>query len=127
MSEREKLIEALEDIRKALMTNDLDLLRYRYMENYQGISLRGETETRDLILEYYRPGASRMTTYEVREQQVEIFGRVGIICGTGYVQGVFGHDSFEHLMKFTDIFLHDRGRWRCYRSQATELTGPPPE
>ena len=122
MSDKEEeLILCSEAVRKALMANDSDTLSRLYLENYQGFSIRGDRESIDMIREFYQPGAVKLKAYQVKEQQVEVFGEVGIITGKGYVRGSYGENEFEHNICFTDIFLYREGRWQCYRSHACEL------
>ena len=104
------------------MSQNPDALKALYMENYRGFSLRGELETLDLILACYRPGAVKLTSYEVKGQTAEVFGEVGIVTGTGAVQGSYEGQKFEHRLCFTDVYLKRDGSWRCYRSQATEIS-----
>lgn len=74
-----------------------------------------------MILEAYQPGAIKLEYFEVIDQNAEVFGGVGIISGTGYVKGSYGEHEFEHHIRFTDIYLSRDGKWRCFRSHATEL------
>jgi hypothetical protein len=118
--EKEELIKCSEEIRDALMSNNLDILKEKYMPGFLGINIRGERETLEMILEAYRPGAVVLKIFKIHQQQAEVFGEVGIITGSGYISGYFGNLKFEHNVRFTDIYLFRNGRWRCYRSQTTE-------
>jgi len=121
MSEREKLIDCARDIKNALVTNNLDALKKLYMKDFQGFSINGDVETLDLILETYQPGAVKLKSFEVINQKAEVFGEVGIISGTGFIEGNYREHKFEHRLCFTDIYLAQDGMWRCYRSHATEM------
>ncbi len=121
MSEKKKLIKSSEAIKEALMSNDLDVLRKFYMKNFQGFSIHGDLETLDLILEAYQSGSVKLKSYEIKKQQVELLGKVGIITGIGHVSGSYGKHNFSHNICFTDIYLKQDGIWKCYRSQATEI------
>ena len=120
MSDTEKLIECSKAIKTALMSNDMVALKKLYSEDFQGFSINGDVETLDVILEAYQPGAVKLKSYEVIDQKAEVFGEVGIISGTGYVNGSHGEHEFEHRLCFTDIYLFRDGTWKCYRSHATE-------
>lgn len=121
MSGKDQLIKCSENIIEALKTNDLDALKELYMPDFMGISLRGEQETLEMILETYQPGSARLESFKIHEQQAEVFGDVGIITGSGYISGFYGKYKWEHNLRFTDVYLYRDGKWRCYRSQATEM------
>jgi ketosteroid isomerase-like protein len=120
MSGKEELIKCSKDIINALKANDLDALRDLYMPDFMGVSARGEQETLEMILEVYQPGSATLKTFNIHEQQAEVFGEIGIITGSGYISGFYGKYKWEHNLRYTDIYLYRDGRWRCYRSQATE-------
>ena len=124
MSTEEKLINASKQIRKGLLSNNIDLLSEYYCKDFQGFSIRGEIEDLDLILEFYKPGAVKLESYDIKEQTAEVFGEVGIIRGRGYLEGVYGEYPFEHHVIFTDIYRCSDGNWKCYRSHITEIDKP---
>ena len=121
MPDKEELLKCSKDISAALMANDLVALKSLYRKDFQGFSINGDMETLDLILEVYKPGRAKLQSYKVIDQKVEVFGNVGIISGTGYIRGFYGEHEFEHRLCFTDIYINRDGKWRCYRSHATEL------
>ena len=103
------------------MLNDLEALKNLYMKDYRGYSIRGDLETLDMILEFYTPGTVKLDRYEVEGREVEVFRDLGIITGTGYISGHYEKHKFEHNICFTDIYLKRDGKWKCYRSQVTEI------
>ena len=122
MSHRDQLIKCSEAIKQSLMANDIGALKELYMEDFRGFSIRGEEESLEMILEAYQPGTVMLKSFQVKDQKAEVFGEVGIIMGSGYISGSYGQHQFEHHICFTDLYLYVDGRWRCYRSQATEVT-----
>lgn len=121
MKKKEDLIKTSEEIRKALLTNNLEVLKRCYSEDFQGFDVRGETENIDLIFTFYKPGAAKLETLDVLEQTTEVFSEVGVIRGKCYLKGIFDNYEFEHTIRFTDIYLYEEGKWKCYRSHATEI------
>ena len=92
-------------------------------DDYRAIDLHGQRETRDSILEVYRPGGVKLEAYDVSEQQVDVFTEVGVINGRGFIRGRFGEHLLEHHVRFTDFYIRRDSRWQLFLSQTTTIEG----
>ena len=80
-------------IGKALSENDTEALKRLYDKEYQGHSIRGEVEDRDLVLSTYGPGGVRQYGMTEVEMKAEIQGNVGLVIGSGIVSGTWGENG----------------------------------
>ena len=121
MSAEDQLRDAFNGIRDALRARDTEALTQLIAEDYQGFDLRGDPEDRKIILEVYRPGGAKLTTFEVEDLATRIIGDVGFVTGRGTIGGEYGEDTFEHTVRFMDVFARHGTTWRLIASQNTEL------
>ena len=113
--------EAFDGIKEALMSNDIQAIEERFDDAYCGQNLRGGVEDRDVVIEAYRPGNVKLTTYDVKECKIEVFREIALISGTAYLAGKYEDIDFEHHLRFIDIFIHRQSGWKYYLSQGTEI------
>jgi hypothetical protein len=73
VSVKDQVLEAFNGIRDALRAGDTDTLTQLIAEDYRGFDLRGNPEDRKIILEVYRPGGAKLTTYGcVRQAGIDL-------------------------------------------------------
>lgn len=121
MDAKENLLAAFQELRGALLTNDVEKLEQLIARDYIGYDLHGNPQDVKITLEAYQPGLSNLDKYDVEDIEVRIIGDVGIITGKGYVHGTFAEFEFEHSLRFMDIYILRDGRWQFYLSQVTPL------
>lgn len=121
MSDKENLLSAFERFRKALFESDIETLRAMIAEDYQGFDPQGRAQGKEMILEAYRPGGVALERYDVEDLRTRIIGDVGIVTGTGCVEGRYAEYRFAHHVRFVDLYVHRDGRWHLYLGQVTPL------
>ncbi len=122
MSVKDQVLEAFNGIRDALRAGDTAALTQLIAEDYRGFDLRGNPEDRKIILEVYRPGGAKLTTFEVEGLATRVIGDVGLVTGRGTIGGEYGDDTFQHTVRFMDVFARQGSTWRLIASQNTELS-----
>jgi hypothetical protein len=121
MKSEQELISVFEKLREALIKCDQDQLKTLISDDYQGFSLNGTIENKELILQTYQPELIELSRYTVEYMECEVSANLGIITGKGEIKGKFGELDFQHEVLFTDIFKFMEKRWQYYRSQVTEI------
>ncbi len=121
MGSEERLLSAFECFRKALFDSDVAALRALIADDYQGFDPQGRRQSKEMILEAYRPGGVALDRYDVEDIQTRIVGDVGIVTGTGRVEGRYAEDRFAHHVRFVDLYVHRDGGWQLYVGQVTPL------
>lgn len=124
MRNEKALLAVFEKLKDALIKCDESKLDELISDDYQGFSLNGTIEDKDIILQTFKPGSVELTKYATRSIECEVDNDLGIISGKGSIEGVYGEHIFQHEVLFTDIFKVENDRWRYYKSQATEIPSP---
>lgn len=124
MQPEQELLNVFNAVKDALMSNDTEAIGQIFSDDYRGHNLRGDVDSRDEIIEAYRPGNVRLTVYDVQEIKAEVVGDIGLVTGIGTITGQYGEIKFEHRIRFIDIFIRRSSRWQYYLSQGTEIINP---
>jgi ketosteroid isomerase-like protein len=119
MSREEALMATFHEFQDALFASDVEALDRILAQDYRGYNLRGDLEGREVVLGAYAPGGVSLETFEVRDLQVDVIGEVGIFTGTGYIAGSYDGESWEHHLRFCDIYVDRSGAWKLLLSHAT--------
>ena len=121
MSSEEHLLLVFDRFREALLASDSGALREMIAEDYQGFDPQGQPQNLTMILEAYRPGGVKLQRYDVEDLETRIIGDVGIITGSGRIEGRYAEYEFSHHVRFLDLYVQRDGRWQLYLSQVTPL------
>ncbi len=74
-----------------------------------------------MLLEAYGPGGVRLLKYETSDVTARIVGDVGLVMGLGALAGRYGDQTFQHDLRFLDVYVHRGSAWLLLVSQVTEL------
>jgi ketosteroid isomerase-like protein len=121
MTTRAELLSAFEAFADALKACDTHALDRLMASDYRSYNLRGYLEERDVVLDAYAPGVTKLEEWETDELQVEIFPDVGIITGRGFLAGSSQGQPWSHHLRFVDVWVLRGERWRLLISQATPM------
>jgi len=117
----EGLLEASAAIRHALLDNDAEALGRLVADDYCGFDPTGVRQDRAMLLEAYGPGGVRLLEFETRDVTTRIVGDVGLVMGLGTLRGNCGDLTFQHDVRFLDVYVHRGSAWLLWVSQVTEL------
>ena len=121
MSNEKILLSVFEELRRALLECDVNKLKEIISDDYQGFSLNGTVENKEIILQTFKPGCVNLTKYTTKDIQCEVTNNLGIISGKGSIEGKYGENKFQHEVLFTDIYKYVNDKWQFYKSQVTEI------
>ena len=121
MRNEKSLFAAFEELKEALIECNVNNLEKLISDDYQGFSLNGTIESKEIILQTFKPGSISLSEYSVEDIKIEISNSFGIITGKGRIEGRYGEYEFQHDVLFTDIFKFINDSWLYYKSQATEI------
>jgi hypothetical protein len=111
LTDETNLLETFDKFREALFCNDVEMLNLLIAEEYVGFDPLGNTQDKNMSLDGYRAGATKLDKYDVEEVTSVVLGVVGIITGKGYIRGHFAESDFEHNLRFLDLYVHRDGRY----------------
>jgi len=121
MRNEKALLAVFEELKEALINCNVNKLEKLISDDYQGFSLNGTIESKEIILQTFKPGSISLSEYSVEDIKIELSNSFGIITGKGRIEGRFGEYEFQHEVLFTDIFKFINDSWQYYKSQATEI------
>lgn len=121
MTPEKEVLETYNRLKAALCENNMVVLEKLYAEDYRGIDNRGQSHDRAVILQAYGKDGVSLEKFEEDDLRVQVFDRVGIVTGRGYVSGRYGNETFEHDLRFCDIYVRRQDAWQIIYAQATEL------
>ena len=121
MRNEKALLAVFEELKEALINCNVNKLEKLISDDYQGFSLNGTIESKEIILQTFKPGSISLSEYSVEDIKCEMSNSFGIITGKGRIEGRFGEYEFQHEVLFTDIFKFINDSWQYYKSQATEI------
>ena len=124
MSNEKNVLSVFKELRAAIMECNQKELDRIISDDYQGFSLNGTVEDKELILQTFKPGLIKISKYAVEDIECEVSNHFAILTGKGKIEGKYGESEFRHEVLFTDIFKYVNQSWQYYKSQATEIQSP---
>jgi hypothetical protein len=121
MRNEKTLLSVFEELKNALIECNENKLDDIISDDYQGFSLNGTIENKEIVLQTFKPGNIELTKYTTSEMHCEVYNDLGIISGRGSIEGIYGENRFQHEVLFTDIFKYMNDKWKYYKSQVTEI------
>ena len=106
MSNKKELISAYEELKNSLLECNTTKLEELISDDYQGFSLNGTVENKEIILQTFKPGCVNLTKYATKDIQCEVTNNLGIISGKGSIEGKYGENKFQHEVLFTDKYKY---------------------
>jgi hypothetical protein len=121
MRNEKALLVVFEELKEALIECNVNKLEKLISDDYQGFSLNGTIESKEIILQTFKPGSISLSVYSVEDIKIEMSTSFGIITGKGRIEGRYGEYEFQHDVLFTDIFKFINDSWQYFKSQTTEI------
>jgi len=121
MRNEKMLLAVFEELKDALIACNVNKLEKLISDDYQGFSLNGTIESKEIILQSFKPGGIGLSEYSVEDLECDMSNSLGIITGKGRIEGKYGEYEFQHEVLFTDIFKLINDSWQYYKSQVTEI------
>ncbi|HEY3857999.1 MAG TPA: nuclear transport factor 2 family protein [Gammaproteobacteria bacterium] len=118
----EKQIEDLEQTwLDTSLKQDHDGLDAILMDDFEDVSWQGELrgKTEIMAIAMSAPVKSSQTLSDLK---VRVHGDVGVVTGVNTAEAA--DKSFTVKVRFTDVFVRDKGHWRALSAQETIEKGP---
>jgi len=123
-------IEAIENQwRSAQLAGNVAEMSKLLSDDYFGISMTGEVNTKDTQLERMRNRVLVISKIELSDMKIKVLGATAVVTSRAEVQGV--NDGVPMLGSFRYTRVYQRGalgQWQITNFEATRLAkqGPPP-
>jgi ketosteroid isomerase-like protein len=123
-----KLVEALEEQwRKAQLAGDAATMDRMLSEDFIGISMSGQVNTKSQQLERVRTRKLVVTKIELSDMKVKLLGSVAIVTCQADVEGTSEGTSVKGKYRYTRVYQHlPSGDWKITSFEATRIKSPRP-
>ena len=121
-----KLVEALEEQwRKAQLAGDVATMDKMLSEDFIGISMSGQVNTKAQQLERIRSRKLVVTKVALSDMTVKLVGAVAIVTSQADVEGTNEGVSVKGKYRYTRVYQHlPTGEWKITSFEATRIQPP---
>ncbi len=118
-------IEQLEDEwRAAQMTGDVATMDRLLSDDYIGISMSGQVNTKAQQLARIRSHALTVSRLDIEDRKIKLLGQVAVVTVRASVQGVNEGTPLNGNFRYTRVYQHlPTGAWKITNFEATRIPG----
>lgn len=114
------VMAAEEGLAKALRANNADAIQGYLSDGWAVITGFGDVGEGNYIFpEGIKTGGRTLTTFDISEPRVRVFGNSGLVTFKLHLAGVFAGKPFDGIERETDAWVWEDGRWKCVLSHET--------
>ncbi|WP_158749363.1 nuclear transport factor 2 family protein [Acidobacterium sp. S8] len=117
-----KEIEALEmQWRQAQLSNDVGAMDRLLADDYVGISANGTIETKPEALALRRAGTLHITTLDLNDLKVRIYGDTAVVTSRADLAGTNGSSDIGGRYRYTRVYNKRFGQWKIVSFEASRI------
>jgi ketosteroid isomerase-like protein len=125
---KEEISRLEEQWRTAVMTSDVALMDKLLSDDYVGISMNGQENTKLMQLDRLRTRNLAITRLDLSEVKIKLVGTVAIVTSLAQVEGTNEGKDMRGLYRYTRIYQRlPNGTWKITNFEATRVPVPPGE
>lgn len=119
-------VEALEEQwRQAQLAGDVATMDKLLSDDYIGISMTGQVNTKMQQLDRMRMHKIALTRLDLGERQVKLIGSIAIVTSRAEVEGTNEGAPVKGTFRYTRVYQHlPSGGWKITSFEATRVPGP---
>jgi hypothetical protein len=117
----EVVLNAFYAIKAGMRANDVGPIRAYVAEDYQGSDAGGRLHDRELMLTLYGAGGIRLEEFEVSQVETKSWAGTVLISGKAFIRGAYGEHTFEHTLRFLDVYAERGAGWKLVASHVTDI------
>jgi ketosteroid isomerase-like protein len=121
-----ELQAAVQDLVAAELRGDVPSLERLVAVDYEGFDPRGNPQGREALLAPYRAGTMKVEQLTRTQLHFRRFGDVGLVTGRTILRGHAEGKSFDHKLRFLDVFLYRDAHWQLVASHVATLQSAAP-
>jgi ketosteroid isomerase-like protein len=120
--ELHKEIEALEmQWRQAQLSNDVSAMDRLLADDYIGISSSGTIETKTEALALRRAGTLHITSLDLNDVKVRIYGDTAVVTSSADLKGTNGARDISGEYRYTRVYNRRYGQWKIVSFEASRI------
>jgi ketosteroid isomerase-like protein len=119
-------VEALEEQwRQAQLGGDVAAMDKLLSDDYIGISITGQVNTKEQQLDRMRLHKVELTKLDLGDRQVKLIGSIAIVTSRAEVEGTNEGASVKGTFRYTRVYQRlPSGVWKITSFEATRVPGP---
>jgi len=119
-------VEALEEQwRAALVAADVGTIDRLLSDDFIGISMTGQVNTKEQQLDRIRNRTLVLTRMDVSDRKVKLVGTVAIVTSLAEVEGTNENQSMKGTYRYTRVYQRlPSGTWKTTNFEATRVRDP---
>ena len=73
------------------------------------------------MLTLYGAGGIRLEEFEVSQVETKSWAGTVLISGKAFIRGAYGEHTFEHTLRFLDVYAERGAGWKLVASHVTDI------
>ncbi|GAC1440279.1 MAG: hypothetical protein NVS1B11_17850 [Terriglobales bacterium] len=119
---QEHLKKLEKDRAAAVVKNDVATLDKQTADDYTLITMNGQMSSKSQMLDNFKTGKSKVTSNEVSDLNVRVYGDTAVVTGKAEVKGTLGGEDANGTVMFTRVYVKKGGRWQSVAFQQTRVS-----
>jgi len=121
----EDQIKKLEtDRAAAVVKGDMATLDKQTSDDYTLVNVFGQMSDKSQMINAFKSGQSKLTTDEISDMKVRVYGDTAVVTGKVDVKGMMGGKDVSGQAMFTRVYVKKGGHWQSVALQQTRVTNP---
>jgi ketosteroid isomerase-like protein len=120
----EELKKLETDRATAAVKGDAATLATETSDDYTFINLYGQMSDKSQMLDAFKTGRTKLTTNDLSDMKVRVYGNTAVITGKADVKGTMGGKDTNGQLMFTRVYVKKGGRWQSVAFQQTLVSSP---
>ncbi len=122
-TERREIEQMEEQMRQAELAGDVGVVDRLLSDDFVGISMSGEVNTKTQRLDRMRSHALVLTGIHVDEVKIKLLGQVAVVTSRARIEGTSDGRSLAGTYRYTRVYLHaPGGAWKITNFEVTRIS-----
>jgi ketosteroid isomerase-like protein len=123
-SDEEQLKKLDTDRAAAIVKGDVATLEKQTSDDYSLINMNGQMSGKAQMVTAFKTGQSKLTSDELSDMKVRVYGSTAVITGKADVKGMLGGKDATGQIMFTRVYVKRGGQWQSVAFQQTRVSTP---
>jgi ketosteroid isomerase-like protein len=108
----------------AVVNADVATLDKTTSDDYVFVNMNGRMAGKSEMIEGFKSGQSKLTSEELSDLKVRVYGNTAVVTGKADVKGTLGGADATGQILFTRVYVKKDGRWQSVSLQQTRAANP---
>ena len=113
--------------REAAVKGDTKAMDSILADDWVGIGPQGDVGSKAQQAKSLKEGSIDFEAIDPEEVKVRVYGDTAVVMGRYHVKLTHSGHKADALVRTTEVFVRQGGKWRCVSTQVTGIAGQPGE